>query len=137
VALLLAFLLGAVSGLRTFTAPAVLWVMRHRSPWAYVLAAAALFEYFFDLHPNAPPRSAISNVVGRLISGAFVGWWAATAGNSSPTLGSIAGVAGALAGTYGGLALRRQAIKAIGNHASGLFEDIVAIAASIAIVAQL
>ena len=135
--LLLVFLLGIVCGLRTFTAPAVLWIVRHRGPWAYLLAAAALFEYFFDLHPKAPPRSAISNLVAGLISGAFVGWWAAAATNISPASGVIAGVAGALVGTYGGLAIRRRANMAIGNRASGVLEDIVAITASVAIVAQL
>jgi len=111
--------------------------MRHRGSLAFVLVAAAVLEDFFDLHPNAPPRSAISSIAVRLISGAFVGWWVAAATNISPASGAIAGVAGALVGTYGGLAIRRRAIKSIGNRASGLLEDIVAIAASVAIVAQL
>jgi uncharacterized membrane protein len=135
--LLLAFLLGIVSGLRTFTAPAVLWIMRHQGPWAYVLLSAAIFEYFFDVHPKAPPRTAFPGLIARLVSGAFVGWWAAVATGISPYAGAIAGLAGALAGTYGGLAVRTRAIAAIGTYASGLLEDLIAIALSVAIVAQL
>jgi len=135
--LLPAFLLGVVSGLRTFTAPAVLWIMRHRGPWAYGLAAAAAFEYFMDVHPKAPPRTSPFGLAVRVISGAFVGWWAAVAAGISPISGAIAGSIGALAGAYGGLAVRRRAIAAIGNVASGLCEDIVAIVAAVLIVARL
>jgi uncharacterized membrane protein len=135
--LLLAFLLGVVSGLRTFTGPAVLWIMRHRGLWAYVLVAAAAVEYFYDVHPNAPARTAAPGIIARLVSGAFVGGWAAVAASGSPALGAVAGSIGALAGAYGGLAVRRRAIAAIGNVASGVLEDIVAIAAAVAIVAHL
>jgi uncharacterized membrane protein len=135
--LLLAFLLGIVCGLRTFTAPAVLWIMRHGGPWAYVLSAAALFEYFFDVNPKAPPRTCTSNIIARLVSGAFVGWWAAVAAGVSPALGAIAGAIGALVGAYAGLAARRRAIAIMGNVASGLLEDLVAIAGAVALVARL
>jgi uncharacterized membrane protein len=135
--LLLAFLLGVVSGLRTFTAPAVLWIMRHGGPLGYVLGAAAVFEYYFDVNPKAPPRTAVSNIVARLISGAFVGWWAAVVSGVSPAAGALAGGIGALAGAYGGLLVRTRAIAVMGNLASGLLEDIVAVVAAVAIVAQL
>ena len=111
--------------------------MRHRGPWAYVLLAAAVLEYFIDVHPKAPPRTALPSIVVRLVSGAFVGWWAALATGILPLSGAIAGAVGALVGTYGGLAVRRQAMAAIGNLASGLLEDVVAIAVAVAIVAQL
>jgi uncharacterized membrane protein len=135
--LLLAFLLGVVSGLRTFTAPAVLWIMRHGGLWAYVLLAAAVFEYFYDVHPKAPPRTSTPSIVVRLVSGAFVGWWVAVATGVSPALGAIAGGIGAVLGAYGGLALRRRAIAAMGIVASGLLEDIVAITVAVLIVARL
>jgi uncharacterized membrane protein len=136
--LLLPFLLGLVSGLRTFTAPAVLWLMLHRGPWAYVLGAAALFEYYFDLSPKAPPRTDFASLLARLISGAFVGWWAAVAtGMRSPVSGAIVAAVGALVSAYVSLQTRRRAIALIGNNASGLLEDLVAIAASVAIVAHL
>jgi uncharacterized membrane protein len=135
--LLLAFLLGAVSGMRTFTGPAVLWIMRHGGPWAYVLGAAALFEYFFDVNPKAPPRTCTSNVTGRVLSGLFVGWWAGVAAGVSPVSTTIAAVIGAILSTYASYALRKRCIVAFGNVPSGLLEDAVAIAASVAIVARL
>ena len=135
--LLLAFLLGLVSGLRTFTGPAVLWIMRHGGIGAYVLGTAALFEYFFDVYPKAPSRTSSSNLVFRILSGAFVGWWAGVATGIRPVWGAIAGVIGAIVGAYGSLPIRKRAIAVIGNVASGLFEDVVAIAAAVAVVAAL
>jgi len=133
----LAFLLGFVSGLRTFTAPAVLWIMRHEGLWAYVLAAAAVFEYFYDLSPKAPPRTSTSSIAVRFLSGAFVGYWAAVATGSVPGWGAIAGGIGAFVGAYASLPVRRRAMAAIGNLASGLLEDAVAISAAVAIVTAL
>jgi uncharacterized membrane protein len=135
--LLLAFVLGLVSGLRTFTAPAVLWIMRHGGFLSYVLAAAALFEYFYDVQPNTPPRTAPFGLICRALSGAFVGFWACVAGGIPPAPGALAGAAGAILGAFGSLAIRRQAIAVIGNLPSGLLEDIVAIAASIVIISRL
>jgi uncharacterized membrane protein len=135
VPLLLVFLLGAMSGLRTFTAPAVLWLTLHRGPWAYVLGAAALFEYYFDVSPKAPPRTDFAGLLARLISGAFVGWWAAVAtGRITPVTGAIVAAVGALVSAYVSLAIRRRAIAAIGDPASGLLEDLIAIVVSVAIV---
>jgi uncharacterized membrane protein len=135
--LLLAFLLGVVSGLRAFTAPAVLWIMRHGGTWAYLLLAGAVLEYFLDVRPDARPRTSSVGLVPRLISGAFVGWWVAVAAGSWPVLGAVAGAIGALVGAYGGLAVRTQVAALIGNVAAGLMEDVIAIAAAIVIVARL
>ena len=136
--LVLPFLLGCVSGLRTFTGPAVLWLMLHRGPWAYALGAAALFEYYFDLSPKAGPRTEFAGLLARLISGAFVGWWAAIATDMrSPISGAIVAAVGALVSAYVSLSIRRRAIALIGNYASGVLEDLIAIGASVAIVAHL
>lgn len=135
--LLLIFLLGVVSGVRTFTGPAVFWIMRHGGPWAYVLSGAAVFEYFYDVHPTAPPRTCTSNIAARLLSGAFVGWWGAVASGVSTPSGTIAGAVGAFVGAYGSAAVRRRCITMIGNVASGLLEDIAVIVAAVVIVARL
>lgn len=134
--LLLAFLLGLVSGLRTFTAPAVLWLMRHPGPWAIGLSILALFEYFIDLHPNAPPRTSTIGLLGRVVSGAFVGWMVAFAANGSSIAGAIAGAIAAVIGAYAGLALRMRLIDAVGNLPAGLLEDAYAIVAAILIVSR-
>jgi uncharacterized membrane protein len=136
-ALLLAFLLGIVAGLRTFTAPAVLWIMRHGGAWAYVLGAAALFEYAVDLHPKGPNRTALPGLVARFASGAFVGWWIAVSSADIAVVGALAGGLGAMIGAYAGLAARMRAIVLIGNVPAGLCEDVVAIAAAVALVNRL
>jgi uncharacterized membrane protein len=135
--LLLIFLLGIVCGVRTFTGPAVFWIMRHGAPWAYVLSAAAVFEYFYDVGPKAPPRTCTSNIVARLLSGAFVGWWSAVASGVSTPSGTIVGAAGAFAGAYTSAAVRRRCSAMMGNVTSGLVEDIAAIVAAVVIVARL
>jgi uncharacterized membrane protein len=132
----LAFLLGVVSGLRAFTAPAMLWIVRHGGTWAYVLLAAAILEFFFDVHPKAPRRTRSMGLVTRLISGGFVGWWIAIA-VGKPLIGLGLGVAGALAGAYAGLAARNRVGELIGNENAGLLEDSVAVVAAFLIVDQL
>jgi len=136
-AFFLLFLLGIVSGLRTFTGPAVLWLTRHGGVFAYVLAGAAIFEYFYDVQPQAPPRTSISNIISRLLSGVFVGWWGAVAAGVTPGIGAALGAAGALAGAYCSLPIRKRCIDIGGNLASGLLEDIVAIGAAALIVTHL
>ena len=135
--MLIAFLLGIAAGLRTFTAPAVLWLMRHRGGWAFGLAALAVLEYFGDLHPKAPPRTSTTGLLARVVSGVFVGWVVGLTAGRSAIAGAIAGAIGAVIGAYGGLALRTRAIAAIGNTPSGLIEDAVAIALSVAVVSAL
>ena len=135
--LLLVFLLGAVCGMRTFTAPAVLLLVRHRGLWAYVLAAAALFEYYFDVNPNTPARTNRFGISVRLVSGAFVGWWSAHATGLTPLTCAVVGAVGAFVGAHVTLAIRMRAIAIMGNVASGLLEDLVTIAAAVAIVVRL
>jgi uncharacterized membrane protein len=131
-----AALIGVVTGLRTFTGLAVLWVMRHRSVWAFLLAIAAVAEYAGDLSPKAPSRTALPGLAARLVSGVFCGWVIAGAGNGSVWAGALLGAAGAIAGAYGGLALRECAIGTIGAVPAALLEDAVAILGAVAIVAM-
>jgi len=133
-ALLACFLLGIVAGLRTFTAPAVLWLLRHGGLWAWLLSAAALFEYALDVSPKAPARTRAVGLSVRIVSGGFVGWAIATSAGHSAIAGAIAGIAGAIAGAYGGLALRLKLIEIMGPITSGIVEDVVAIGLAVLIV---
>src|SRR5262249_44970835 len=121
--LLLAFLLGLVAGLRTLTAPAVLWLMRHPGPWAIGLAVLAVLEYVGDLYPKAPPRTSTIGLLARVVSGAFVGWMTGLAVGGSSIAGAIAGAIGAIIGAYGGLAVRVRLSATIGNVQAGILED--------------
>jgi uncharacterized membrane protein len=136
VLLLIAFLLGCVAGLRTFTAPAVLWLTRHTSLLVYLLAVAALAEYLADLLPRVPARTSLGPLVARIVSGAFCGWgltW--SSGGATIAAAATAGALGAVLGAYGGLALRERLIAWIGRVPAALAEDAVAILGAIAIVA--
>jgi uncharacterized membrane protein len=132
-----ACLLGCVAGLRTFTAPAVLWLVRHRSPIAYVLAIAALVELAADLYPKTPARTAAAGLVARILSGAACGWAVTLPAGGSVAVGALLGVVGALIGAYGGLAVRVRAIDLIGRVPAALLEDAVAIFGAVAVVLML
>jgi uncharacterized membrane protein len=131
---LAALLLGAIAGLRTFAAPAVLWLVRYRSPAAYVLGLLALLELIGDLHPKAPPRTSFAGLSARVLSGAFCGWAVSAPAGRSPIFGAAIGAVGAVAGAYLGLAARTRAISRIGRIPAALLEDAVAIAGAIGIV---
>jgi len=133
--LLAAFLLGCVAGLRTFTAPAVLWLMRHTSMLAYVFGVAALAEYLADLLPKVPARTSAGPLVLRIASGAFCAWGLAWSGGGWTIAAAVAGALGAILGAYGGLALRTRAIAAIGPVPAALAEDVVAVVGAVLIVA--
>ena len=132
--LLGAALLGLCAGLRTFTAPAVLWLLRHPGPAAWGLAVLALLEDAADLHPKAPPRTGATGLFARICSGGFCGG-ALLASAGHPVVGGvIVGALCAIAGAYAGLALRVRAIRVVGRVPAALLEDGLAIAASAAVV---
>lgn len=131
--MLAAFLLGLVAGLRTFTAPAVLWLLRHGGYPADGLGVLALLEYGADLHPAAASRTAAGPLIARLASGAFCGW-AVTNGTELMPWGVALGVAGALVGAFGGLRARLRAIALVGAVPAAILEDCVAIALAVVVV---
>jgi uncharacterized membrane protein len=135
--MLAAILLGLLSGMRTFTAPAVLTLMRRPSPFAYLLGVLALGEYAGDLHPKAPPRTGAVGLIARACSGAFCGWEVALLGGASPAGGALAGAAAAIVGAYVSLAVRLRAIRIVGRVPAALLEDAIAIAGGVAVVAFL
>jgi len=134
-ALLLSFSLGFVSGLRTFTPLAALFI-RRGSVWGYVLAVFAIAEYVMDLRPDAPSRTAPFGLAARAISGAIVGWTIAEMYGGSGILGALLGIAGAMIGTYGGHAARLVAIKRIGEYPAAIVGDLIAIGLAAFIVTR-
>jgi len=150
--LLLAFLIGAVAGLRTFMAPtAVSWAARAGwldltatplavlggtwTPW--ILTACAAAELVIDLHPATPSRKTLGPFVARLVSGSVSG---AAIGAAAGTVlgGAVAGAAGAVAGTIGGYACRMGLAGTCGSdRLAAWIEDAVAIAAVLLIVLSL
>lgn len=133
--MLAALLIGLVAGVRTFTAPAVLlWLRDRGGVWAILTTIGAVIEYYGDVHPKAPPRTAATGLVPRILAGAFCGWQISAMHGGSALGGAALGVVGAVAGAYGSLALRLRVIEAIGVVPSGLLEDAIAIALSFLVI---
>ncbi len=129
-----AFALGFIAGSRTFTAPAVLWLMRHRGPMACLLTGLALFEYAGDLSPKAPARTQAVGLTARAISGAFCGWGIAFPKRGRVVASVTQGALAAIAGAHASLAARKRAIAGIGRVPAALVEDGVSIAGALLIV---
>ena len=139
---LLALIMGAVAGSRTFTAPmAVSWAtylghLELGDSWLHffgniwtclIFTALALGEYYADQHPSTPSRKAPGPFAARLISGGLCG---AAIGVDAGSLfvGLLAGVVGALAGTLGFYAFRAKLAAHFGRDRPAAFiEDAIAI----------
>ncbi|WP_219904047.1 DUF4126 domain-containing protein [Stenomitos frigidus] len=134
-ALLLAFALGFVSGLRAFTAPAALFLARGGIA-GIVLAVLAVAELVGDKLPQMTSRTSPPALIARLISGGVVGWFIAAAHSGPAPVGAIIGVVGALVGAYGGKAARIAAIDRIGAIPAALIEDVIAIALAAFVVTR-
>ena len=150
-ALLVAFLLGAIAGLRSMTPPAVVawaarlgWLHLEGTPLAwlarpittYVLAALMLGELVGDKLPTTPPRTAVGPFAGRVVTGALAGA-AFTAGvGQHLALGAIVGALGAVAGTLGGYRARIGLVRALGvpDYVVAVAEDVLAVGGAILLV---
>jgi uncharacterized membrane protein len=146
----LAFLIGAVAGLRTMTPPAAVgWAARlgrlHlENTWLaflgfaatpYILSALAIAELIIDKLPKTPSRKTPGPFAGRIVTGALCG---AALGASGQALlgGLVAGALGGIAGTLGGYEFRARLVRAIGGKdlPIALLEDAIAICAAAWIV---
>lgn len=145
-----ALLIGAVAGLRTFTAPtAVSWAAwagwfdltgtplavlgTGWTPWFLTLLAGA--ELIVDLHPATPSRKTRGPFAARLISGSVSG---AAIGASAGAMvgGLLAGAVGAVAGTLVGYRCRMGLAGACrADRPAALIEDAVAIVSAWLILA--
>jgi uncharacterized membrane protein len=149
--LVLAFLLGVVSGLRALTAPAAASWAAHAgllhlqatplaflgytfTPWIFTLLAIG--EIINDKLPKTPSRTVPPQFIFRILSGAFVG---AAIGASSHALapGLVAGALGAVAGTLGGAFIRARLAASFGRDLpAALTEDAFAILLALVVVTR-
>jgi uncharacterized membrane protein len=149
--LLLAFLIGVVAGLRTFTAPAVVawaahrhWLDLHNSPFALIgstaavaiLTLLALGELIVDKRPSTPNRTALPGLIGRGLFGGLSGAIVAASGAQSIALGGVLGATGGIAGAFAGYEVRRRLVRAleVPDFIIALLEDAVAIGGGLLIV---
>ena len=149
--IVVAFVLGIVSGLRAMTSPAVTsWAARmgllalSGTPMAFmgfkytpiVFTLLAIGELINDKHPNTPSRKTPPPFIARIVSGSLVG---ATVGAPAGwlTAGLLVGALGAVIGTLGGAATRMRLAKAFGKDLpAALLEDVAAIVISIVAVSR-
>jgi uncharacterized membrane protein len=152
-ALLLAFAIGVVAGLRSLTAPAVVawaahlgWINLHGSSLAFMAAiwAVAIFtflalvELITDQLPTTPARTAAVPLTARIVMGLLTGASLGVAGGASLWLGALLGVAGALAGAFGGYRVRVGLVRALHapDFAIAIPEDLVAIGLGLLLVSR-
>jgi uncharacterized membrane protein len=143
-ALLLAFGIGVIAGLRAMTAPAVTAWATHLgrlnllgsplafmgSKWAVaIFTFAALGELVNDQLPKTPPRTQPGPLIARLVTGGLSGACVALAAGHLPWLGAVLGGIGALAGTFAGYNARVGLVRSlhIPDFAVAIPEDLLAI----------
>jgi uncharacterized membrane protein len=149
----LAFAIGIVAGLRTFTAPAVLvwaahlyWISLDGTPLAFLHSRAALaiftllalVEFVGDQLPSTPSRTKPGPLGARIVSGAFCGTAVVLLGAQAMAVGAVLGAIGAVAGAFGGYQVRTRSVKALGvpDFVIAIPEDLLAIAAAFLIFSR-
>ena len=149
--LLLAFLIGIVSGLRAMMGLAAVswgarlgWVNLADTKLAflgyrftpYILSLLAAAELVTDQLPATPSRLVPQQFGARVVMGAFTGAAIGAAGHML-FAGLVAGLVGAVAGTLGGARLRAAMAKAFGSdRPAALVEDLVAIGLAFFVVSR-
>jgi uncharacterized membrane protein len=152
-AVLLAFGIGLVNGLRSLTAPAVVawaahlgWLNLSGSPLAFmgstwavaIFTLGALGEFVADLLPNTPARTAAVGLSARIVMGLLTGACLGIAGGASPWLAAVVGAIGAIVGAFAGYHARVGLVRALGapDFAIAIPEDLVAIGLSLFLVSR-
>src|SRR5262249_6882977 len=117
--------IGFAAGLRSLTPPAVVawaahfgWLNLNNSPLAFmgsiiaviIFSLLALFEWFLDLQPSTPKRTAPMPLTARIVMGALCGACVCAAGHQSLLIGAILGAVGGLIGAFAGYQIRRKLV---------------------------
>jgi uncharacterized membrane protein len=152
--LVLCFLLGCATGLRSLTAPAVVcwaahlgWLHFEGAKLAFlghpaaliVFTLLALAELMADKLPRTPARTAPLGLSARIAFGGLCGVALATSAGGNLLVAALVGIIGALVGTFAGYNARQALVVRahLPAFAVALAEDVIAIAGSLLIVSQL
>lgn len=152
-ALLAAFLIGLLTGLRSLTPTAVTaWGafagrLKLVSPLSLIgslpafitFVLLALGELVVDKLPKTPSRTAPPGLVARFLLGGLSGACLAEAGGESALTGAILGAVAGIIGAFVGHFLRIRIVKALGTRDLyvAIVEDLIAIGGSILVVTSL
>jgi uncharacterized membrane protein len=151
--LCLAFAIGVIAGLRTFTAPAVVcwaahlgWINLHGSHLAFLgsiitavlVTLLAIFELVNDKLPTTANRTTPGPLGARIVLGALSGAALAIAGGQGALFGAILAIVGAVIGTFGGYQVRHQIVTQlkVKDIVVALTEDLIAIGGGLLIVTR-
>ena len=150
--LALAFLIGVLNGLRSFTPPAAAaWAAR--LGWiklegglaligsTFVVAIFTLlaaFELVADKMPWMPDRTTTMSLVARAVMGALTGACVAAAGGQWAGAGAACGIAGGMAGAFAGYHARTGSVKALNipDIYVALVEDLICVAGALWVVTR-
>ncbi|HZM44803.1 MAG TPA: DUF4126 family protein [Burkholderiales bacterium] len=150
--LLLAFFIGLLNGLRTFTPPAAIAWAAHLGwlklegtlaligsvPAVAIFTLLAAAELVADKMPWIPNRTSIPGLIARIIMGKLAGACVAAAGGQSIWLGALCGAVGGIAGTFGGYQARTRSVKALNKPDIyvALVEDLICVAGCLWVVTR-
>jgi uncharacterized membrane protein len=150
---LLAFAIGALTGLRSLTPPAAVswaahlgWINLAQSALAFMGATvtACLFgvlavgELIADKLPFIPSRLAAGPLAGRILLGGLCGAALCAAAGQSIASGAAIGAIGGVAGSFAGYHARATLVRTahIPDFAVALVEDAITIAGAFFIVSR-
>ena len=153
-ALLLAFGVGAIAGLRSMTAPAVTSWAAHLgwldlkgtflafmgSGWTVaVFTLAGVAELIADQLPSTPARTKPGPLAARIVMGGLCGACVSVAAGNAAWLGAVLGGVGGVVGAFAGYQARMGLVHAlrVPDAAIAIPEDLVAIGIGLLIVSRL
>jgi len=143
--------IGAVAGLRTLTAPAVLawaakrrWIRLGNSPFATLISAKAskritdfaVSELIADKLPFTPSRLNPGPFAARIVSGAVCGATIYGVVKQPLRKGAVLGGLGAIAGAFAGYHMRRKLSRNLPELGVALLEDALTIGGGILVIAM-
>jgi uncharacterized membrane protein len=150
--LALAFVIGVLNGLRSFTPPAAAawaahlrWIKLQGAlaligsvPVVAIFTLLAAFELVADKMPWIPDRITTMSLVARGVMGALTGACVAAAGGQWAGIGAACGVGGSMAGAFAGYHARMRSAKALGvpDIYVALVEDLICVAGALWVVTR-
>ena len=150
--LLLAFLIGFLTGLRSLTpAAATAWAAHlgwlKLQGWladigstlgVVILTVLALAELVADKSPGMRNRTTGQGLTARIFMGGLTGTCIAAGGGESLALGAILGSFGGIAGCFAGFHARKRLVQAWGkpDYYVAVLEDLVCIGGSVWVVTR-
>ena len=152
-ALLLAFCIGVVAGLRSLITPAIVawaahlgWINLHGSVFSFMgtkwalglFTILALVELIVDKLRNTPSRTSASHLIARIVSGGLCGACLAVAGAATPWLGALAGSVAAIASAFGSYHARASLVRAlhVPDFVIAIPEDLVTVGLGVLLVTR-